>query len=107
MSHKVYLIVDAEKDILEIYDHVARNDAREKADLLIQKLEDVCASLSSLPNRCHVPPELERIGVYDYKEIHCMPYRMIYQIIDASVFIHCVLDGRRNLQELLAIKLIR
>ncbi|MBN1996239.1 type II toxin-antitoxin system RelE/ParE family toxin [candidate division KSB1 bacterium] len=107
MSYKVYLIEDAEKDILEIYDYVARNDSRKIADLLIQKIEEVCGTLSSLPNRGHVPPELERISVFDYKEIHYKPYRIIYEIIGTSVFIHCVLDGRRNLQELLAIRLIR
>ena len=107
MSYKVFLIKDAEKDILEIYDYIARNDSRKKADLLIQKIKEVCGTLSSLPNRSHVPPELERIGVFDYKEIHFKPYRIIYEIIGASVFIHCVLDGRRNLQELLAIRLLR
>lgn len=66
----------------------------------------------NLPNiyRCHcatAPPELERIGVTDYREVHFKPYRLIYQIIGKKVFVHCVLDWRRDSQELLERRLLR
>ena len=35
------------------------------------------------------------------------PYRIIYQIVGRKVFIHCVLDGRRNLQDILERRLLR
>jgi toxin ParE1/3/4 len=52
-------------------------------------------------------PELERIGVCGYREIHFKPYRIIYQIAGQKVFIHCVLDGRRAMQEILERRLLR
>ncbi|MFW6131795.1 MAG: type II toxin-antitoxin system RelE/ParE family toxin, partial [Candidatus Aminicenantaceae bacterium] len=57
--------------------------------------------------RGHVPPELERIGVYSYKEIHFKPYRIICEVSESIVYIHCVLDGRRSLQELLEKRILR
>ncbi len=44
---------------------------------------------------------------YGYRELHEGPYRIIYQILGQDVFMHCVLDARRELQELLQTRLLR
>ena len=106
MRYRVYIITDAEDDLLPIFCYVA-HDSPAKADKLLSKLEDACLRLADFPNRGHVPPELERVAVLDYLEIHYKPYRIIYQISSNKVFIHCVLDGRRDLQELLRNRLLR
>jgi toxin ParE1/3/4 len=107
MNYKVNILIDAEEDILEIYRYIANNDSVEKAQYLLNKIEEKCLSLSSYPDKGHVPPELERIGVFIYREIHFKPYRIIYQVIESSVYVHCVLDGRRSLQTLLEKRLLR
>ena len=107
MNFEVFIISDAEEDILEIYHYVLINDSEEKAEYLLNKIEETCLSLRKYPNRGHVPPELERIGIYTYKEIHFKPYRIIYEVTESIVYIHCALDGRRSLQELLENRLLR
>ena len=107
MNYKVYIIFDAEEDILEIYNYVLINDSEDKAEYLLSKIEETCLSLKKFPKRGHVPPELERLGIYNYKEIHYKPYRIVYEITESIVYIHCVLDGRRSLQELLENRLLR
>ncbi|MCP4255121.1 MAG: type II toxin-antitoxin system RelE/ParE family toxin [Candidatus Scalindua sp.] len=107
MKFDLFLISDAEKDIIDIYKYIIFNDSKENAEYVFNKIEETCKSLSSLPDRGHIPPELERIGVMSFKEIHFKPYRIIYEIINKKVFIHCVLDGRRDLQEILEHRLIR
>ena len=107
MSFEVYIISDAEEDILDIYHYVSINDSEERAESLLSKIEETVVSLTKYPNRGHVPPELERVGVYNYKEIHYKTYRIIYELIESTVYIHCVLDGRRSLQELLEKRLLR
>lgn len=107
MKHAVYLISDAEEDIFEIYHYILRHDSPEKADDIFNKLQDACHSLETMAMRGHVPPELDRISVHEYREIHFKPYRIIYQIFANQVFIHCVLDGRRDLDDLLQRRLLR
>ena len=34
-------------------------------------------------------------------DIHVKVFRIIYQIIETVVFIHCILDGRRDIPETL------
>ncbi|MFA6473101.1 MAG: type II toxin-antitoxin system RelE/ParE family toxin [Candidatus Latescibacterota bacterium] len=107
MRYNIYVVSDAEEDLWDIYRYVSLSDSIEKAEYLINKLQETCQYLSESPKRGHIPPELERIGVVEYREIHFKPYRIIYQIIKSNVYIHCILDGRRELQELLERRFIR
>ena len=107
MKHEVLVVEDAETDLLEIYRYVAFNDSLEKANHLLDKLEQLIRGLDRFPARGHVPPELGRIGVTDYREVHFKPYRVIYRVQEARVFVYCVLDGRRDLQTLLQARLLR
>lgn len=107
MKYKVRITEEAEQDILDIYYYVARTDSEADAIHLISRLEKKCSDLAELPNRGHVPPELKEIAVKDYLEIHFKPYRIIYQTIDKTVYIHCIVDGRRDMQSLLEHRMIR
>lgn len=64
MKFAVHLIEDAEKDLLDIYRYVTLNDSVEQADRLLDHIEEVIHKLETFPDRGHILPELERIGVY-------------------------------------------
>ena len=106
-KHNVQLDIDAEGDLLEIYRYVAVNDSIEQADRLFSALKKACYSLRTLPFRGHTPPELQNIGISQFREIRFKPYRLFYSIDRTTVTIHCVLDGRRDRQTLLQERLLR
>lgn len=105
--HRVRLSEDAEHDLIDIYSYIAIHDSVEHADHVLEELEALCSSLAELPLRGHVPSELDRIGVRSYLEVHFKPYRVIYEVVGRNVFVHCVLDGRRDMQSLLTRRLLR
>lgn len=107
MKFKVNIVSTAEEDLFEIYKYVFFNDSEEKAEKLYSKLYEKCSSLQQYPNRGHVPPELSLLGINDFLEIIYKPYRIIYQVVEKVVFVHSVLDGRRDLHKLLQERLIR
>ena len=51
--------------------------------------------------RGHIPSELDRGSVDELLGGSLLPYRVIYEVIGQDVFVHCVLDGRRDMQSLL------
>ncbi len=104
---RVRLAEDAEQDLVDIYRYVATRDSADKAAYVLEQLETLCARLAKLPLRGHIPPELDRVGVTNYREVHFKPYRVIYEVIGQDVFVHCVLDGRRDMQSLLERRLVR
>ena len=106
MLHTVNLTQEAEEDLLEIYKFVAVQDSFGNAESLFDNLFKKCVSLKDYPNRGHIPPELAGVS-NTYMEIHFKPYRIIYEISGNNVFIHCVLDGRREMKKLLEERLLR
>ena len=107
MKHTVYIVSDAEEDLFDIYSYVALNDSPLMAERLTGKIREVCLGLEEFPDRGHFPPVLAAIDVYDYLEVHYKPFRVVCQVVGEDVFVHCVLDGRRDMQELLQRRLLR
>lgn len=107
MKYKVVIDPQAKNDLKEIFSYVAENDGKLLANKLVDNLETALYKLEKYPDRGHIPPELIDTGIKSYLEIHYKPYRIIYEIKNNSVYIHSVLDGRRNIQEILNRRILR
>jgi toxin ParE1/3/4 len=105
--YSVYLLSGAGQDLLQLHKYVALNDSVEKADRLIDDLYKTCVRLKTMPERGRIPPELERIGIREFREIVLKPYRIIYSVTKSQVSVYCILDGRRDLLDLLEERLLR
>lgn len=104
---KVLFDTLARIDLLEIFQYVQINDSNEAATQLISKIEKTCLSLEKIPARGHVPKELRDTGIRRYLEIHFKPYRIVYEIKKNIIYIHSVIDGRRNIQDILNERIFR
>ena len=91
---------------LEIIEYIAEHDAPAKADHVFGKLLDVIAGLSTLPQRGACPKEVLALGMRDFRQVSFKPYRVIYRLMNAQVFILVIADGRRDLQAVLARRLL-
>jgi len=107
MKYKVIIDPQAKLDLKEIFIYVAVNDSIQSANKLLDALEETCSKLERIPERGHIPPELRPTGIKKYLEIHYKPYRIIYEIEKNIIYIHCVIDGRRNIQEILSNRFLR
>ncbi|HSW62155.1 MAG TPA: type II toxin-antitoxin system RelE/ParE family toxin [Dissulfurispiraceae bacterium] len=99
--------LEAKADLLALCRYVAANDSKAKANHLLDNIEKAMAALENMPLRGACPPELERVGVFEYREVFYKPYRIIYQVVGRDVFVLCILDGRRRLTDLLQERLLR
>jgi toxin ParE1/3/4 len=107
MRFDVLLSADAERDIEGIYRYIAEQDGIPHADRVLAGIEDACRGLATLSQRGNVPKELLPLGISEYREVHFKSYRVIYRIVGGRVVIYSVLDGRRDMQSLLARRLLR
>lgn len=106
-KYEVLVDRDAEDDLFDIYSYVALNDSVERTDRLFSALRITCSKLKSLPLRGNIPAELFEIGVVEFREIRCKHYRIFYSVEASNVFVHCVLDGKRDIQTILQERLLR
>lgn len=106
MKYEVRITGVAQEDFFSIYRYVAINDSHGKAEHLLDNIQKTMTSLETMPTRGNHPAEMQRWGIFDFREIFFKPYRIIYEIRDKTVFIHAVLDGRRNCEDLLQQRLL-
>jgi len=107
MKHTVHLVEDAALDMTGIARYIAERDSMERALSVLAKIESLCDGLEESPSRGNYPPELHKMGITHFREIRFTPYRIIHEIVDEKVFVHCILDGRRDMQSLLRRRLLR
>ena len=107
MRHNVFLTDSAVSDIMDIWRHIATCDSEAAADKVKDSIKKSVGELSLMPLRGHFPPELERIGVFDYREIHCKPWRIIYLPKESDVYVIAALDGRRDIRDILSRRLLK
>jgi toxin ParE1/3/4 len=94
-------------DLLSVIDYVADRYGPEAAEHLSGQIANVMAGLETMPLRCRVVPELEAEGIDGYREVLVGPYRSMFTVRGSEVVLLTVLDGRRDLGELLIGRALR
>jgi len=67
---------------------------------------EVVQGLARFPERGNCPRELLALGIKDYRQTAFKPCRVIYRILGRQVVIDVIVDGRRDVQNLLARRLL-
>ncbi len=107
MSFKIFLTEDAANDLGEIYSYIVKYDSPNKAEYVLDQLEKKFISLGELPERGVYPQELLSLGIREYREIFFKPYRIIYRILNKTIYVYLIVDGRRDMQTLLQQRLLQ
>ena len=107
MPFQVFLTDDAARDLEELYTYIESHDAPEKADYVLERIEKAFSGLSESPERGTCPRELLVIGLREYREVFFKPYRIIYRVMGANVYVMVIADGRRDMQALLQRRLLQ
>jgi plasmid stabilization system protein ParE len=93
-------------DLDEIVNHIAQ-DSRAHALRIAERLEKRVRTLDESPHRGRIVPELACFGYTQYRELIERPWRIIYKIAGETVYILVLIDGRRNVQDLILAKVMR
>ncbi len=104
--YEVLLTQGAAQDLESIYDHIAAFDSPANADHVLDRILEVAQRLATFPERGSHPGELLVLGIRDYRQTAFKPYRVIYRVIGEKVYISLIADGRRDIQSLLARRLL-
>ncbi len=103
---EVLLAEGSEQDLEAIHDHISEFDCVANAHHVLNSLLDVVESLSKCPERGSYPKELIGLGIKEYRQTFFKPYRVIYRVTGSQVIIYLIAEGRRDMQSLLARRLL-
>jgi toxin ParE1/3/4 len=103
---QVLLTEGAEQDLEAIHDYICEFDCVANANYVLDELMAVVQSMSQFPERCSYPKELVALGIKEYRHTSFKPYRVIYRVTGSQVTIYLIADGRRDMQSVLARRLL-
>ena len=95
----------AREDVNEIIDYISKTNINYAVKIL-DNIEKSIKTLDMFPERYRIVPELEKYGYLLYREIIVEYWKIIYKVENDFVYIMLLIDGRRNLEDLLLKKMI-
>ena len=104
--HAVQLTRGAESDLEGLHRHLAEFGDPASADRLLDQLMSIVQSLEQSPERGSYSKELLALGIKAYRQVLFKPWRLIYRVEGGAVYAVLVVDGRRDLQSVLAERLL-
>lgn len=107
---RVQLAGEAEGDLQAIYNQRLRQrgaNGPDGADSLLDALYQAIEDLASFPLRGPVTPELEALGITDWRQVSVWPYRIVYTLEGEVLTIGVIADSRRDFATLLEQRLLQ
>jgi toxin ParE1/3/4 len=104
--YEVLLTQGAEQDLESIHDYIAEFDCEANADRVLDRLMEAVESLAKFPKRGGYPKELAALGIKEYRQTAFKPYRVICRVVGKQAVIYLIVDGRRDMQSVLARRLL-
>ena len=95
INYSVQIMPVAEKDLDEIYTYIAKDNPR-AAMSFFKKLRQKTETLKWSPQRCpRIPEKIE--GPYEYRHLIVKRYRIIFCILEDTVWVMRIAHGSRLL----------
>jgi toxin ParE1/3/4 len=106
MGLQVVLTEDAERDLEDIVTFIAKHDSPASAEHVLRRILEIADGLTAAPTRGSQPKELRSLGDQEYRREFFKPYRLVHRVVGPQVAIYLIADGRRDMQSLLARRLL-
>lgn len=106
MRYEVFLTEDAVRDLEELHEYIAEHDSVADAEHVLACIEQEIQRLAKFPERGSHPRALLALGIREYRQTSFKPYTVIYRVVGKRVYVYLIADGRRDMQSLLARRLL-
>lgn len=107
MSLQVVFLHAAEQDLRELRRYIVKQFGEESWQASYARIKAVAQLLQSSPLAGHIPDELVRLQLTQYRQIMAGKNRIIYEQRQGVIYIHIVCDARMEMGALLYRRLLR
>ncbi len=101
MTYRVEFSTGAKQDLFKIYRYIKDAGSLQTAKNFSAQIKKACLSLSENPDRGRIPEELKGLSVMLCRQIVVKNYRIIYQVMGRAVVISGIIDGHRQIREVM------
>ena len=83
------------------------DESPQAAATFVDRIDNAVKKLQSHPLLGRVVPELQRQNITRYREVVVSPWRLFYRYEKQTIYIISLIDGRRDLEEILLRRVLR
>ena len=95
----------ASDDLDEIIEYISKTNLKYSIKVM-EKIYGQVSKLDINPERCRIVSELEKYGYLRYRQLIVDYWKIIFKIEKNVVYIMIVIDGRRNLEDIILKKIL-
>ena len=103
---KVIWTNTAVRDLDDIIEYILL-DSTNSAIEQYQKIKEATKELIVFPKSGRIIPELYEQNITKFREIIISPWRIMYKVDANTVYVMAIIDGRRNIEDILLRRNIR
>lgn len=107
MSCQVVILESAEHDLKDLKQYIVNNFSLATWHDTYSKLKSSIRNLQNFPLVGSIPEEFNRLNISQYRQVISGMNRIIYEVRQNTVYIHIIVDARRDMQSLLTRRLLR
>ena len=107
MGISVVILESAEQDLKDLRGYLVKNFSFGTWEDTYGKLKKAIRLIKDHPLSGTVPEELELLDLSQYRQVLSGMNRIIYEVRQDILYIHIIVDGRRDLKALLTRRLLR
>lgn len=104
---KIVILASAEYDLKELRSYIIKNFSHDTWQKTYGKLKESIRNLATFPHFGSIPEELETLNLSQYRQTLSGMNRIIYEVRQDTVYIHIIVDSRRDLKSFLMHRLVR
>jgi toxin ParE1/3/4 len=107
MSMKIVVLESAEHDLKELRSYIVKNLSLKTWQNTYNKIREIIRNLKTFPYAGSIPEEIEKLNLSQYRQVLSGMNRIIYEVRQDTLYIHIIVDARRDLKSLLTRRLLR
>jgi toxin ParE1/3/4 len=107
MSLEIVILESAEHDVTDLRAYIVKNFSCKIWQTTYAKLKESIRNLQNYPLAGLIPEALEKLNLSQYRQVVSGLNRLIYEVRQDTIYIHIIVDSRRDMNALLTRRLLR
>ena len=104
---RVVILESAQSDLMALRGYIVKNSSTTTWQATYTKLKTTIRNLAMFPHLGGIPDELASLNLTQYRQVLSGMNRIIYEVRHEVVYVHLIVDTRRDLKDVLMQRLLR
>ena len=104
---KIVILASAELDLKDLRSYIVKDFSATTWQKTFQQIKASIRNLATFPLLGSIPDELQTLNLTQYRQVLSGMNRIIYEVRQDTLYVHLIVDSRRDLMSFLLRRLVR